>query len=557
MDLVAWQAMNSRIVPAILMFAGPALGSTLIDTRSAGSASLTPFGYHGETPGNSVDDDQDGVTDEEDPVSIHHIVGQTFRLPPGFPILSQVTVRTVDTKFSGAVPEHDIDAPFKVVLMAWDEAELRPTGNVLFQSGVITPPQDGQFHDHVIPTGNISLQANAPHVIFLILQDPAPSRGNHTLLAVASRDGNPYAGGQLVTKTNGTTGIGGVAAEAWLASPSRDLSLILEASPVPDGLTADPGGGTPIQIPFGTHGDIPGNSIDDDQDGVVDEGFEAPLHRHTVGQSFLAPPTAQALGSVSFVFRDARFNGINPTADKPADFILTIAEWDPLLRRPTGGALFESTTKTIPETGGNETITFPGLDLPVTPGKHYIAYASIENLGLTSGNHTHCAVVARNDNPYPSGTAYTASDDTRDPASLTDAPWQESSADLAGEITFRLIDPGQDSNNDGVPDAWVAGYGLDPSVDYSALAGAIRSNHLSQIQASPIDFGLYDENSIQDLRFGGVLLRKTGTGVDIDFDIETSDTLTGWEPFETIQRSIPMTGNKGFLRVKASGGSTD
>ncbi len=551
--------MDLRVLLTTAILAGTVWGNAVIDTRSVGSSSLTPFGYHGDTPDNFTDDDQDGEVDENDLVSRHHIVGQTFTLPPGFPILGKITLRTLDTKFSGSIPEHDIDAPFTVALMAWDEEELRPRGNVLFQSGVITPPQDGQPHDHGIPTGNIALQAGVPHVVFLILQEPSPSRGNHTLLAVASREGNPYAGGMLVTKTNGTTGIGGVTAESWSASPSRDLSLLIEASPVPDGLAADPGEGTPIQIPFGTHGDIPGNTIDDDQDGAVDEGFAPPLHRHTVGQSFLAPPTAQALDSVSFVFRDAKFNGANPTADKPADFILTIAEWDPLLRRPAGGALFESTVRTIPETGQNETITFPGLDLPVTPGKHYIAYASIGNLGLSSGNHTLCAVVARSDNPYPSGTAHTVSDDTRDLASLENEPWQESSADLAGSITFRQIDPGQDTNNDGVPDAWIALYGLDPALNYSSLAGAIRSIHLSQIQASPTDFGLYDENSIQDLRFGGLLLRKTGTGVDIDFEIETSGALSGWEPFETIHRSVPMTGNKGFLRIKAkpSGVSTD
>ncbi len=549
--------MDLRVLITTAILTGPVLGNPVIDTRSVGSGSLTPFGYRGDTPGNSADDDQDGVMDEGDIISSHHIVGQTFSLPPGFPILEKITVRTQDTKFSLVIPEHDIDAPFTVAVMEWDEEELRPQGNVLFQSGVITPPQDGQPHSHEIPTGNISLRAGVPYVVFLILDNPSPSKGNHTLLAVASRDGNPYAGGTLVTKTNGTTGIGGVAAEPWSASPSQDLSLVIGASPVPDGLTANPGEGTPIQIAFGTHGDIPGNTIDDDQDGVVDEGFAPPLHRHTVGQSFLAPPTAQALDSVSFVFRDAKFNGTNPTADKPADFILTIAEWDPILRRPTGGALFESTVHTIPETGANETITFPGLDLPVTPGKHYIAYASIENLGLSSGNHTLCAVVARSDNPYPSGNAHTVSDDTRDPGSLEDGPWQESGADLAGAITFRQIDPGLDTNNDGVPDAWIARYGLDPAVNYSSLAGAIRSIHLSQIQASPIDFGLYDEDSIQDLRFGGVLLRKTGTGVDIDFEIETSDSLSVWEPFETIRRSVPMTGNKGFLRVKASGGATD
>ncbi len=544
------KASSIRLVFLLGLWTASASAQPIINTTLLGSPALTAIGYSGDTAGNTIDDDQDGAVDEPDLITRRHSVGQTFRLLPGFPILDEITFLTQDTRLFGDA--RDLDATYKVIVMAWDEASSRPIGNVLFQSLPITPLQNGISQNHVVAVGGLLLEAGRAHVAFMILEIPEPTSGNHSLSNVLSRDGDPYVGGQLVTKTGGSLGLAGVSAEAWSVHATKDLSIKVTASPLPVGFTNSSGTGVVSEIRFGTSGDIPGNNIDDNQNGAVDEGFFPPLHQHTIGQTFLVPAAAGFLQSVIFTFRDSAFSGVNPSADKTARFVLSIAEWDPLARQPTGPVLFESEVTGIPQSGAESPFLFDSLNLEVSPGKVYIAYASVENLGLGTGNHSLCKLLVRSDNPFPGGGVFLVADNARDPGSLTAGPWVESTADLVGAITFSAGNPGADSNGDGVTDALVANYGLDPAIDYTAVTSAVRASQLAAIQANPTDFGLYDADSIQDLRFGGLLFQKTGTGVNLSFEIETSEELTNWDIFETINRDVPLASDKAFLRVRVT-----
>jgi hypothetical protein len=71
---------------------------------------------------------------------------------------------------------------------------------------------------------------------------------------------------------------------------------------------------------------------------------------------------------------------------------------------------------------------------------------------------------------------------------------------------------------------------------------------------SPVAFGLYDSNSIMDLRMGGLMIQKEGTTGTVVFQPQTTIDLAT-EPFtdfgNPISIPVPMPGNKGFLRIQA------
>jgi len=132
-----------------------------------------------------------------------------------------------------------------------------------------------------------------------------------------------------------------------------------------------------------------------------------------------------------------------------------------------------------------------------------------------------------------------------------------------------------DSDSDGLNDAAefsLSSLGFDWQLNQPALVTTLTSNanlaHLftqsqfdgnrtagrQDVIASPSDFGLYDSNSIMDLRMGGLMLQKLGTDVTVVFQPQTTTDLST-QPFtnsgEPIIKTITMPSDKGFLRIQA------
>jgi hypothetical protein len=99
-----------------------------------------------------------------------------------------------------------------------------------------------------------------------------------------------------------------------------------------------------------------------------------------------------------------------------------------------------------------------------------------------------------------------------------------------------------DTDNDGLSDNEETVLGLDPLVSNATL--------IAGIQANPSYFGLYTSTSILSLGNGGIILPKTGDDpVSFTFEVQSSTNLVNWPALETFTRSVPLPGNKNFLRV--------
>jgi hypothetical protein len=77
---------------------------------------------------------------------------------------------------------------------------------------------------------------------------------------------------------------------------------------------------------------------------------------------------------------------------------------------------------------------------------------------------------------------------------------------------------------------------------------------ISKVIVAPGSYGLYDSTSIMDLRMGGLMIQKQGTDATIVFQPQTTTDLVTL-PFTNngppITNTVPMPGDKGFLRVGA------
>ncbi|MFM8655551.1 MAG: hypothetical protein ACKOD5_00230, partial [Chthoniobacterales bacterium] len=79
----------------------------------------------------------------------------------------------------------------------------------------------------------------------------------------------------------------------------------------------------------------------------------------------------------------------------------------------------------------------------------------------------------------------------------------------------------------------------------------------SLVTANPGSYSLYTSNSIMDLAIGALMIQKQGTNATVVFQPQSTTDLA--QPFTNngtpITNTIPMPGNKGFLRVRGVGGS--
>ena len=97
----------------------------------------------------------------------------------------------------------------------------------------------------------------------------------------------------------------------------------------------------------------------------------------------------------------------------------------------------------------------------------------------------------------------------------------------------------------------------DPSVFGLYSAGDVstsRAEGRNDVIADPAAFGLYTSNSIMDLRMGGLMMQRQGSNAVVTFQPQSSTDLAT-QPFTNhgtpITNTIPMPGNKGFLRIQA------
>lgn len=81
-----------------------------------------------------------------------------------------------------------------------------------------------------------------------------------------------------------------------------------------------------------------------------------------------------------------------------------------------------------------------------------------------------------------------------------------------------------------------------------------RTAGQSDVISNPMSYGLYTSNSIMDLRMGGLMIQKQGTNATVVFQPQTTTDLAT-QPFTNngtpVTNTVPMTGDKGFLRIQA------
>jgi hypothetical protein len=80
-----------------------------------------------------------------------------------------------------------------------------------------------------------------------------------------------------------------------------------------------------------------------------------------------------------------------------------------------------------------------------------------------------------------------------------------------------------------------------------------RTAGQSDVINNPMSYGLYTSDSIMDLRMGGLMIQRNGDNAVVSFQPQTTTDLS--LPFTNngtpITNTIPMHGNKGFIRINA------
>ena len=97
-------------------------------------------------------------------------------------------------------------------------------------------------------------------------------------------------------------------------------------------------------------------------------------------------------------------------------------------------------------------------------------------------------------------------------------------------------------------------YSLYSADQYAASYSNGISAGTSLVTANPASYNLYTTDSIMDLRMGGLMIQKQGGNAVVSFQPQTTTAL-GAQSFTNngtpITNTIPMPGNKGFLRIQA------
>ena len=218
---------NITLLLAILLASPFANANFSIDTTTSGTTSSVPFGTRGDRPGNFQDDDADGLVDESGAFNRFHTVGQTFLVTAGNPRLTSFSFTLFDNIPPGTLGVGVADAPtqFFAYVMDWDLGNLRATGSVLYQSALQTSFNDGQNHTFTFSPVGLDLAEGGDYVAFLTQNNFERNPGNNLNSTVVTRNSSTYAGGQLVTKTDGTLSFSGLTSESWSSTALSDAAF--------------------------------------------------------------------------------------------------------------------------------------------------------------------------------------------------------------------------------------------------------------------------------------------------------------------------------------------
>jgi hypothetical protein len=95
--------------------------------------------------------------------------------------------------------------------------------------------------------------------------------------------------------------------------------------------------------------------------------------------------------------------------------------------------------------------------------------------------------------------------------------------------------------------------GVSPALRYIFRDFNLDLDHATQGPELLRSLGLYTPLSIRDLSFGARMIQKSGSNAIVELRLQTTDDLakTPFTDHQRITNSVPMPGNKGFLRVKA------
>ena len=108
-----------------------------------------------------------------------------------------------------------------------------------------------------------------------------------------------------------------------------------------------------------------------------------------------------------------------------------------------------------------------------------------------------------------------------------------------------------DSSDDGLLDGEVVTAGFNPNTSYTPLFNLVKSKSTGD-QAR---IGLFTESAMIDLNLGGIVLRKSGSTVNLRLQIQSKTDLKAphWTDEGTETFILDMPGNKAFMRIRALG----
>ena len=229
-----------------------------------------------------------------------------------------------------------------------------------------------------------------------------------------------------------------------------------------------------------------------------------------------------------------------------------------------GGGAFQSCTGLTSVTFGNSVTSIGAEAFQSCTGLTSVTFGNSVVLTVGSSAFAECPLVGTITLPilatlsasaFPNGVTI-----TRSSASLVTLIANEivaalpnnygiaTKADLSGAIagaTTQAIAQVQASPND---------YNLFSSTQYQANRITGVAEGKAEVTSNPTAYSLYTPATIMDLRMGGLMIQKQGTDATIVFQPQTTTDLVTL-PFTNngppITNTVPMPGDKGFLRVGA------
>jgi Immunoglobulin domain/Regulator of chromosome condensation (RCC1) repeat len=125
--------------------------------------------------------------------------------------------------------------------------------------------------------------------------------------------------------------------------------------------------------------------------------------------------------------------------------------------------------------------------------------------------------------------------------------WQQAQPELVAALLQNAEAAGLYSSNSVVTNAGAFGLFTAEQYDANRVSGRL------DVISSPLAYSLYTSASIMELHMGGMMVQKQGGNAVVSFQPQTTTDLT--QPFTNngtpITNTIPMPGNKGFLRIQA------